>query len=203
MKLIVGLGNPGEKYEHTRHNLGFSVVDKFVKELDTREKWSESKKLRAEIIVHQYEGKHGVSEKLILAKPITYMNLSGMAVSAIATFYKISPSDIIIVHDELDLPVGTMKIRCGGAAAGNHGVESIIEHLGIDAFWRMRLGIGVNKHHDEMAKHRVKNAEDFVLGTFSHDEAGKVRELIKKGVKALSVCLDEGMQRAMNQFNTK
>jgi peptidyl-tRNA hydrolase, PTH1 family len=205
MKLIVGLGNPGEKYIHTRHNLGFDVVDKFLRlrEPLKQTKWDSKPKLKADIARVQYSSKHEGEINVILAKPTTYMNMSGMAVANLSMFYKIDPSNILIVHDELDLPVGSMKIRFGGAAAGNHGVESILEHLGTDKFWRMRLGIGVSKHHDEMAKHTVKNAEDFVLGKFTHDEAGKVRELVKKAVKALSVCLDEGTERAMNQFNTK
>lgn len=205
MKLIVGLGNPGEKYLHTRHNLGFDTVDKFLrlKEPLKASNWESKPKLKADIAQIDVVSKESGDLRVLLAKPTTYMNLSGIAVSNLALFYKIDPADIIIVHDELDLPVGSMKIRFGGAAAGNHGVESIIEKLGTDKFWRMRLGIGVTKHHDEMAKHTVRNAEDFVLGTFSHDEAGKVRELVKKATKALAVCLEESMERAMNQFNTK
>lgn len=205
MKLIVGLGNPGDKYIHTRHNLGFDVVDKFLKHIASvkQSTWDNKPKLKSEIALVTYESKLNGTDKLLLAKPTTYMNLSGMAVSLLSTFYKIDPTDIIVVYDELDLPVGAMKIRFGGAAAGHHGVESIIDGLKTDQFWRMRLGIGVTKNHDEMAKHTFKNAEDFVLGTFSHDEAGKVKDLIKKAVKALTVCLDESIERAMNQYNTK
>lgn len=203
MKLIVGLGNPGEKYIHTRHNLGFSVVEKFAKELGVDTHWKTDTKMKAEIATTVLDGKAEDGEKLFIVKPMTYMNLSGMAVGALSLFYKIDPSDIVIVHDELDLPVGMMKIRNGGAAAGNHGVESVIQHLGTDKFWRFRLGIGVSHNHSEVGKQVIRNAEDFVLGTFSHDEAGKVRELIKKSVKALSVFLDAGPERAMNQFNTK
>lgn len=205
MKLIVGLGNPGEKYLHTRHNLGFDVLEKFLRHIEPlkQSKWESKPKLKADIALLDYKSKYDGDTKVLLAKPTTYMNLSGIAVSNLAAFYKIDPKDIFIVYDEMDLPVGAMKIRFGGAAAGHHGVESIMEKLGTDQFWRMRLGIGVSRHHDEMAKHVVKNAEDFVLGTFSRDEAGKVRELVKKAVKALKVCLDESTERAMNQFNTK
>lgn len=205
MKLIVGLGNPGEKYKSTRHNLGFSVVDKLLKNLtpvkDTV--WTDEKKFKSETAKLTWETGISKGEEIMLVKPTTYMNLSGMAVAKLALFYKIDPQDVIIVHDELDLPVGAMKIRLGGAAAGNHGVESVIDSLGTDKFWRFRLGIGVAHYKSETSKHEVKNAEDFVLGYFSHDEAGKVRELTKKAIKALHLALDEGMERAMNRFNTK
>lgn len=203
MKVIVGLGNPGEKYTHTRHNLGFSVIEKFAKEHGVDDLWNHEEKMKADIVQFQFSGKNQTDEKVYLVKPTTYMNRSGLSVGAMSLFYKINSEDIIIVHDELDLPVGTMKIRRGGAAAGNHGVESVIEHLGTDAFWRFRLGIGVSHNHSEVGKQVIRNVEDFVLGTFSHEEAGKVRELIKKSVKGLDVFISEGPERAMNQFNTK
>lgn len=205
MKLIVGLGNPGEKYIHTRHNLGFDVVDKFFasKESIKLTTWDEKPKLKSQIAQVTYALKDSEEIKIILAKPTTYMNLSGMAVLQLSLFYKISPEDILIVNDELDLPLGSMKIRFGGAAAGHHGVESIIEALGTDKFWRMRLGIGSSKNHDEVAKQKMRNVEEYVVGKFRHDEVGKVKELVKKSVKALNVLLEEGPERAMNQFNTK
>lgn len=205
MKLIVGLGNPGEKYTSTRHNLGFSTIEKFLKNLTPVKKtvWQEEKRFKSDIAKVLWEKGIEKEAEVILAKPKTYMNLSGLAVASLANFYKIDPMDIIIVHDELDLPVGAMKIRLGGAAAGNHGVESIIDKLGTDKFWRMRLGIGIAHGKGGVAKHKVKNAEDFVIGNFTHDEAGKVRELSKKAVKALEMCLNEGMERAMNRYNTK
>lgn len=205
MKLLVGLGNPGEKYIHTRHNLGFDVVDKFFasKESIKLTKWDDKPKLKSQIAQVTYTSKNSGEVKIILAKPTTYMNLSGMAVSQLSLFYKIAPEDILIIHDELDLPLGSLKIRCGGAAAGHHGVESIIEALGTDKFWRMRLGIGSSKNHDEVARQKMRNVEEFVVGNFKHDEVGKVKELVKKSVKALNVLLLEGPERAMNQFNTK
>lgn len=205
MKLIVGLGNPGEKYQHTRHNLGFSVIEKFLKDLTPVKEtvWQDMPKFKGDIAKFLWTKGAAKNEEIILLKPKTYMNLSGLSVASAALFYKIDPADVLIVHDELDLPVGAMKIRLGGAAAGNHGVESVIEKLGTDQFWRMRLGIGIAHDKGGVAKHKLKNAEDFVIGNFTHDEAGKVRELTKKAVKALHVYLDEGMDRAMNRFNTK
>lgn len=205
MKLIVGLGNPGEKYEHTRHNLGFMVVEHFLKDFHSAEEttWSDEKKFKADISALTWERKDGPEIPLILAKPKTYMNNSGMAVSLIASFYKIVPEDIWIVNDEMDLPLGSMKIRFGGAAAGHRGVESVMESIGTDKFWRFRLGIGGSRNHAEIAKHRVTDVDDFVLGKFAHGEAGKLRELIKHGSKAIATALESGMDKAMNQFNSK
>lgn len=205
MKLIVGLGNPGEKYEKTRHNLGFMAVEQFLKDFEQTKDtvWQENKKLKSDIVQLEWQPKHGTLEKVILAKPKTYMNNSGMAVSLISNFYKIGPSDIWIVNDELDLPLGSMKIRFGGASAGHNGVSSVIEALSSDKFWRIRLGIGKERIVEKLAKHNYKNAEDYVLGSFSGQEKGKVRELIKHAAKAISMALEEGLESSMNRFNTK
>lgn len=142
MKLIVGLGNPGEKYENTRHNLGFLVLDHLLKDLGTSKiEWDSSNKLKSDIALFTLH-----KEKVILAKPQTYMNNSGMAVQLLKDFYKVEPEDLWIVYDELDLPLGSIKIRFGGAAAGHHGVESIMEAIGTDKFWRYRLGISATTH---------------------------------------------------------
>lgn len=213
MKLIVGLGNPGEKYEKTRHNLGFMVVEKFLKDIAPIEKtvWSDEKKLKSDIAVVDWHGKESTQERLILAKPKTYMNNSGMAVRLIADFYKIFPSDIWIVYDDLDLPVGSMKIRFGGAAGGHHGVESILAHVGTDQFWRFRFGIGLPHGHRQEAEEKaqmqsrrfVGNVEDYVLGTFATQDRNKVREMITSGAEALEVALEKGLEKAQNRFNTK
>ena len=205
MKLIVGLGNPGEKYETTRHNLGFVILDHFLKDAKTvnQTNWEDSPKLKSEIFILQLQSKTGQGQKVLLAKPKTYMNGSGMAVSAISSFYKITPDDIWIVHDELDLPLGTMKIRFGGSGAGHHGVESIIKILGTDKFWRFRMGIWASKNHDAIARHKFKNTEDFVLDRFKTHETRKVKHLIKRGVDALFTALEKDIHAAMNRFNTK
>ncbi len=205
MKLIVGLGNPGEKYEKTRHNLGFMVIDSFLKDFESAKdgQWEDSAKFKSDILQIEYKPKVGELVKVILAKPKTYMNNSGMATVLISSFYKIKSEDIWIVNDDFDLPLGSMKIRFGGASAGHHGVESIISALNTDKFWRFRMGTGESRAKGKMAKHKIREAEDFVLGGFAKGEAGKIRELIKRGSKAISMALEEGLLKSQNRFNTK
>jgi len=202
MKLIVGLGNPGEKYEKTRHNLGFMIVDRFLKDFESAKNtiWENSTKFKSDIAQIEWQPKHGKMEKVILVEPKTFMNNSGMAVKIIADFYKITPENIWIINDDIDLPLGSMKIRFGGASAGHRGIESVIEQLGTDKFWRFRMGIGENR---ELNDSRVKNVDDFVLGVFSGAEKGKLKDLIKRGAKAIEMSLEDGMEAAMNRFNTK
>ncbi len=206
MKLIVGLGNPGEKYENTRHNCGFLVVDHFLKDYKSASGvvWSSNAKLKSDIAVVDWQPKKGKLEKVILAKPQTYMNNSGMAVSLLLSFYKVDSSDLWIVYDELDLPLGSMKIRLGGAAAGHHGVESIMEKIATDKFWRFRMGIGTS--HDKehaISKQTLRDAKDYVLGAFGRSDQGKIRELIKHGSDALQTALEKGIEVAMNRYNTR
>ena len=199
MKLIIGLGNPGGKYENTRHNLGFTIVDHLLKHYETvtENLWSKQEKLKSEVAVFDWQPKEGKAERVILAKPQTYMNNSGMAVQLIASYYKVAPEDIWVIYDELDLPLGSMKIRFAGAAAGHHGVESLIEKLGTDKFWRFRMGIGQDDGHVS------GDGADYVLGTFSGHEHGKLKELIKHGVGAAEHALEKGLEAAMNRYNTK
>jgi PTH1 family peptidyl-tRNA hydrolase len=202
MKLIAGLGNPGDKHAKTRHNLGFMIVDALLKAYPMSDvSFKEEKKFKSEIAEINWQPKKGKTEKVILAKPLTYMNGSGIAVSSISKFYKISPEDVWIIHDEIDLPLGGMKIRFGGASAGHKGVESIIEHLRTDKFWRFRIGIGAQREivHDR----KVKAIDNYVLGEFSEGEKGKAREIIKKATKAAEDALEKGLEKAMNRFNTK
>ncbi len=216
MKLIIGLGNPGEKHEQTRHNLGFMAADRFMRDFETVERtvWKDSKKLKSWVVDLDWQPKEGKLERVILAKPQTYMNNSGMAVALIASFYKIEAEDIWVVHDELDLPIGAMRIRLGGAAAGHHGVESVIERLGTDKFWRFRLGIGLSHPHSgqeegreggpqKISKQFLGNVEDYVLSPFGETDHGKVRELIKRTSEAISFALEKGLEKAMNRCNTK
>lgn len=199
MKIVVGLGNPGEKYENTRHNLGFLVVDHLLKDLGTSDVvWTHSAKLKSDTASFTVG-----EEKLLLVKPQTFMNNSGMAVQLVKDFYKVEPEAVWIVYDELDLPLGSIKIRFGGAAAGHHGVESIMEALGTDKFWRFRLGIGVTHDKSEVGKHDFKDAKDYVLDQFRSGEKGKVRELVKHASEALECAVEKGMEAAMNRFNTK
>ena len=205
MKLIVGLGNPGEKYETTRHNLGFVILDHFLKDAKTvnQTNWEDSPKLKSEIFILQLQSKTGQGQKVLLAKPKTYMNGSGMAISLISSFYKITPDDIWIIHDELDLPLGAMKIRLGGSGAGHHGIESIIKALGTDKFWRFRMGIGNNKSNLKNQKSKLRIMNDFVLGGFGRGDKGSLKHMIKRGAKALTTALEKGIEASMNQFNTK
>ena len=206
MKLIVGLGNPGAKYEKTRHNLGFMVIEGFLKAFTPVNKtvWDNKDKFKSEIAELEWNSrKKKTLEKIILAKPKTYMNNSGMAVSLLARFYKIAPEDIWIIHDEIDLPLGMMKIRQGGSAAGHRGVESIIESLKTDKFFRFRLGIGFSKNKDKFVKVNMGSATEFVLRGFSGQESSKARTLVKRAVNAIETALEEDLERAMNRFNTK
>ena len=205
MKLIVGLGNPGEKYEATRHNLGFMIAERFLKNfmLAGSTSWENSNKFKSDIVQIEWQPKHGGLEKVLLAKPKTYMNNSGLAVKIIADFYKIPENDIWIIHDDIDLPLGVVKIRFGGASAGHHGVESIMEHLNTDKFWRFRMGVGVTNSKFKIQNSKLRNVEDFILSDFRGSERGKLKDLIKKGVKAIETSLEKGLQSAMNRFNAK
>jgi len=191
MKLIIGLGNPEGQYAGTRHNLGFEVLDELRKKFNLLD-WTLEDKFHAELIK---------AAELILVRPQTYVNNSGMAVKSLASYYKIAPSDIVIVHDELDLPLGKIKVRLGGAAAGHHGVESIIEALGTDQFIRVRLGIGNLKTQSSEHKHAHISAEKFVLEPFLHSEKPQVKHMIKQAIKAIELLLGKGLPVAQNQFN--
>lgn len=192
MKLIVGLGNPGEKYVKVRHNLGFEVLEELVKKLNLVD-WSMEDKFKAEVIK---------APEIILVKPLTFMNNSGMSVLKLVDYFKIDPAqDLIVIHDDLDLHLGKIKIRIGGAGAGHHGVESIIKSLGTDQFIRVRLGIGNLRTQSSEHKHAHLDAEKFVLEHFMPNEKSKVRHMIKQAVGALELLLEKGLPVAQNQFN--
>jgi len=205
MKLIVGLGNPGEKYINTRHNLGFTIVEHFLKDFQSAKNtlWENSSKFKSDIAQIEWQPKHGTLEKVILARPQTYMNNSGMAVKIITDFYKIPADNVWIIHDDIDLPLGSMKIRFGGASAGHHGVESIMGVLTTDRFWRFRMGTGIQSSKFKVKSLKLRNVEDFVLSDFTGSEKGKLKDLIKRGVNAIEASLEDGMEAAMNRFNTK
>lgn len=203
MYLIVGLGNPGEKFINTRHNLGFEVVDGLKRKLESSNKnqelsWKKEGGFKAEIIRLQHN-----SDSLILAKPQTFMNLSGMAVAAIANFYKIKPEEIIVIHDELDLPLGHIKIRTGGSDAGHHGIESVIKILGTEKFIRVRLGISNWHAISGEHKHASFNAEKFVVENFLPNEKSKVKAMVKRAIKAVEAILKLGVEKAQSQYNDK
>lgn len=191
MKLIIGLGNPESKYSGTRHNLGFNVLDELVRKLNLMD-WVKEEKFKAELIK---------TPELILAKPQTFMNNSGMAVKLLADYYKIPAEEIIVIHDELDLPLGKIKVRLGGAGAGHHGVESLINLLNTDQFIRVRLGIGNLKTQSSEHKGQALNVEKFVLEPFTSKESSPVKHMIKRTIKALEIILERGIIEAQNQFN--
>ena len=191
MILIVGLGNPGEKYAKTRHNLGFMVLDELAREMLSlaKTKWQENKKFNSQFI--------GIGPQAILVKPQTMMNASGFAVAKMANFYHIEPAQIWVVHDDADLPLGRIKIRLGGGSGGHRGIDSIIEQLGTDKFIRFRLGIG----KVDIKKDRL--LEKYVLENFTSNEVNKVRQMIKKAMTAIKLALAEDLEKAMNHFNFK
>lgn len=195
MKLIVGLGNPGKKYANTRHNLGFIAVEKLARSWELGG-WRYSKKFNSELLTQ--------NSKLILAKPQTFMNASGFAVFKLASFYKIEPEGIWVVHDDVDLPLGKLKIIEGRGSAGHRGAMSIIEQLGTVDFVRFRLGIG-HPHAGrrlEGGKRITKfdsqeEMEDFVLSPFLPTEKDEVKRLIKKTLEAIKFGLEQGIEKTM------
>lgn len=164
--LVAGLGNIGDEYTNTRHNIGFACLDKFAEENDF-EPWVNKKDLRS-YITQKTLGE----TRVILAKPTTFMNLSGEAVQAIASFYKIGIDNVLIVADELDIPFGQIRMRTGGGAAGHNGVKSVIQHLG-ENFGRVRIGIGPKLHEQQ-------DSADFVLAKFGKDEQEKIPDLTRE-----------------------
>lgn len=201
MKLIVGLGNPGEQYENTRHNLGFEVVDTLLHKLElSPDSWENSAKLKC--LICKYKGKN---EDLVFVKPQTFMNDSGTGVRAVMNFYKVKAEDVVIIHDDIDLKLGQLKVRQGGSSAGHKGVESVIEKLGTDNFIRFRLGIAPEQHSGlaKMAEHHKNsfNVEKFVVSPFDAHEKSKIKHLLKRAVLAVDILLKDGIASAQNQFN--
>ncbi len=183
--LIVGLGNPGIKYRKTRHNFGFMVVDALAEDLKLP-----LKKLKYKAMIG--EGRLGDS-KIILARPLTYMNNSGDSVWQLAKFFKVPNENIIVAHDDLDLPLGVLRLRPGGGASGQRGVASIIQKLGTQDFARVRLGI--SRPPGQM------DPVDYVLEKFLPNEE-KLRDIvIKEAVEAIQVFVREGLSMAMNKYN--
>jgi len=219
MKLIVGLGNPGIKYEKTRHNLGFIAIDKFFKTFTKGETdWKDNAKLKAEMAEIEWQRQKSKVlkndqkwtpednlEKVLLIRPQTYMNNSGLSIKLVADYYKIKPEDVWVLHDDIDLTSGALKIRFGGASAGHRGVESIIEALKTDKFWRFRLGVGhpLRKEIGGKDARFDRNVDTYVLKGFESGEMGKARELIKRAEKAIETALEDGLESAMNRFNSK
>ncbi|MDR0958672.1 MAG: aminoacyl-tRNA hydrolase [Clostridiales bacterium] len=187
MRLIVGLGNPGKQYEGTRHNAGFMTIDAICKEIQAEDKGIRRRAFCAEGVIG--------SEKCILIKPVTFMNLSGESVSEYMRFYKLSPDDVILIYDDTDIPTGSVRVRKQGTAGGHNGVKSVIWHLNTDVFNRVRVGIN--------AKPKDWDLVDYVLTKFSKDEQPALEEGIEKAKNAVQIIVKEGADAAMNKFNSK
>ena len=182
MKAIVGLGNPGRQYAGTRHNIGFEVVDEVARRWNVQLRpW----KSVANVAVVSVRG-------AVLAEPQTFMNLSGDAVSRIAAYHKLEPADVLVVVDEVQLPLGRLRLRRSGSAGGHNGLKSIIQHMGPD-FPRLRLGVGRGDPNWDLADH--------VLSRFDGDERDSVADSIKRAADAVELFVEEGIEVAMNRFN--
>ena len=184
--LVVGLGNPGDKYENTRHNAGFMVVDELAERLHVP---VQRLKYKALTNTAEVGGK-----RVLLMKPVTYMKLSGEAVRQAAEFYKIPPERVLVISDDVSLPVGKLRIRKGGSAGGHNGLKSIIAQLGSDRFPRLKIGVGEKPHPDyDMA--------DWVLSKFAGADRQMIEEAMKRAADAVECLLRDGADQAMNKFN--
>lgn len=183
--LIVGLGNPGREYKDNRHNVGFMLIDRLSVRLNARMSRMQAKSLVASI---KYE-----DDRLILAKPQTYMNLSGQSIQGLARFYKLPLENVIVAHDDLDLPFGAIRIRPGGGAGGQKGIASTIERLGTKEFRRLRIGIG--RPPDRM------DPAAYVLQDYARTDLPLLSEILDRAADAVLTFVTEGLNTAMNKFN--
>lgn len=184
--LVVGLGNPGGQYELTRHNVGFRVVDELAERCRVP-----VQKLKYRALTNTAEvGGH----RVLLMKPVTYMNLSGEAAQEAAAFYKVPPERVLVVSDDVALPPGRLRIRKGGSAGGHNGLKNLIQHLGTDQFPRVRVGVGEKPHPDyDMA--------DWVLGKLQGEDKKAVDAAVKRAADAVECLIREGPDRAMSRYN--
>lgn len=188
MKIIAGLGNPTKEYEGTRHNIGFSVIDRIADQYNIS---MQERKHKAVCGKGRMEG-----EKVILLKPQTYMNLSGESIAEAAAYYKIDlEEDLIVIYDDIDLDVGRIRVRSKGSAGGHNGMKSIIKCLGTQVFSRVRVGVG--------AKPKGWDLADHVLGRFSKDELPMVEEGREAACRAVELLVTQGAEAAMNQMNVR
>lgn len=183
MKLIVGLGNPGNEYKNTRHNVGFIVLDNYLNTEDWKEKFNAL-----------YHEEKIAGEKVLFVKPLTFMNLSGDAVVKFVNYFDININDILIIHDDLDLPFLTYKIKKNSSAGGHNGIKSIINRLSSDAFARLKVGVS----HD-----RSMSTKDYVLGSFSKKELDDFTLMQKDFNNIMESFIKDGIERTMNIYNTK
>jgi len=188
MYIIVGLGNPGSKYENTRHNAGFQVIDALADKYCISVSEEKHKAVFGKGVI---EG-----QKVILAKPQTFMNLSGESVRELMDYYKIDEEEeLIVVYDDISLEPGQLRIRKKGSAGGHNGIKNIIQHLGHDVFKRVKVGVGEKPKEYDLA--------DYVLGHFSSEEQVTMKEAFEKGGAAVVSIMNDGVDKAMNLYNTK
>lgn len=201
MKLIIGLGNPGKEYEKTRHNVGFMVANALAEELKFS-KWKNEKKLGTEVC-------RGViascCEDVILTKPQTFMNLSGRAVKLLTTYYRLSPADLLVIHDDLDLPLDALRLSHGSGSAGHKGVESIIATLHTKDFWRLRVGVRPRTTIPSLKIREGGEGYDdtskFVLSRFARAEQPAVKKVIAAAVAAVQLMFEKGPAAAQTEIN--
>jgi PTH1 family peptidyl-tRNA hydrolase len=187
--LVVGLGNPGKEYGDTRHNFGFLVLDKLAQGMIVT--FRHRSLLEAEVGVGAL-----LSSSVVLAKPLTYMNLSGHAVAVLAKFYQLrEPSQVIVIHDDLDIPLGRIKIKSGGGSGGHKGVQSVIESLGATEFLRIRLGIGLEE--------RPIDVVDYVLAPFAPEEQDAKQWAVAEAANAVEMIIQDGSEKTMNFFHNR
>lgn len=191
MKLLVGLGNPGKEYEGTRHNVGFEIAESLRQTLAADSRWTAAKKFRSETVHARIEG-----EEVILLKPQTMMNRSGEAVGAAARFWKLAPAEVWVIHDDLDLPLGILRLVAGASSAGHKGVQSVIDALGANTFVRFRIGIAPTGT-------RQAPAELFVLDRFTKTERKGIDASVRQTTEAVLHALREGIPDAMMEYNKK
>lgn len=187
MYIIIGLGNPTKEYDKTRHNVGFAVIDELAERMNIE---VEEKKHRALCGKGMLNG-----QKVVLAKPQTFMNLSGESVRSIVDFYKVTSEEVIIIYDDISLEPGQLRIRTKGSAGGHNGIKSIIAHLGTQEFPRIRVGIGEKPNRMDLA--------DYVLSRFSKGEQVLMDDAFKEAADAAAMMVSEGADPAMNHFNAK
>ena len=184
--LIVGLGNPGEKYENTRHNVGFQVIDELAERQGKPVQRLKFKALTGLLTIS--------GEKALVMKPVTYMNLSGEAVRPASDFYKLPPERILVISDDVALAAGRLRIRAKGSAGGHNGLKSIIQHLGTDQFPRIRVGVGEKPHPDY-------DLADWVLGRPQGEDKKAIDGAVKRAADAVECILSQGLERGMGKFN--
>ena len=184
--LIVGLGNPGEKYENTRHNVGFQVIDELAERQGRPVQRLKFKALTGLLTIG--------GERALVMKPVTYMNLSGEAVRPAADFYKLPPERILVISDDVALAAGRLRIRTKGSAGGHNGLKNIIQHLGTDQFPRIRVGVGEKPHPDY-------DLADWVLGRPQGEDKKAIDAAVKRAADAVECILTQGLERGMGKFN--